>query len=213
MNAKRKATRDADRNLSPCRHLEPEFQSLVEIFVSGHDLRLPELQTSVRPVTVGMYSIAATHFWRWRFPNVEDHANDVVQEWWARMLAKGFAAYAHFGRGRPFYPYADCILRNLCRDIARQTGRHPCSTLDFGVYDRQEDPVGAAERNEVALDVRGALQRLSPHLKSAVILRYWDDLPAKEAAIREKTTVRAINMRVFKGRRLLRQMLSERGVS
>src|SRR5215813_14091182 len=52
-----------------------------------------------------------------------------------------------------------------------------------------------------------ALRRLSPAQRAAVVLHYEADLPVREVAVRMGTTVGAVKVHLFRGRRRLRELL------
>src|SRR5215813_8911828 len=52
-----------------------------------------------------------------------------------------------------------------------------------------------------------ALRQLSPAQRAAVVLHYEADLPVREVAVRMGTTVGAVKVHLFRGRRRLRELL------
>ena len=59
------------------------------------------------------------------------------------------------------------------------------------------------------LELLDALRELSPAQRAAVVLHYEADLPIKEVARLMRTTVGAVKVHLFRGRRKLRDLLGE----
>ena len=66
--------------------------------------------------------------------------------------------------------------------------------------------VGAAAGLEALVP---ALRELSPAQRAAVVLHYEADLPVRDVAEHMGTTVAAVKVHLFRGRRRLRELLSE----
>ena len=78
---------------------------------------------------------------------------------------------------------------------------------DAIVYDWAGDPVRAAENGELQDAIRQGLERLSPDLKTAVVLRDLQELTNEEASEIIGIGVAAFKSRVHRGRAMLRKNL------
>ena len=74
--------------------------------------------------------------------------------------------------------------------------------------DDSPNPAEVLEAKTDAAAVRAAVARLSPALREAVILRYFDELPEAEIAHALETTVGAVKVRLHAARRKLKEMLA-----
>jgi len=97
---------------------------------------------------------------------------DLYQETWLRVVR----AARRFERGRRFSTWLFQIAVNLCRDWRR---RPPLEPVDPAAADAR---AGAPAATDAALDARRLLAALPEAQRSAVILRYYHDLPEEEVA-------------------------------
>ena len=70
------------------------------------------------------------------------------------------------------------------------------------------DPIDELSRREQHARVADALQELDELTRSAVILRYYDDLSSKEIAELLQISPAAVDMRLSRGRQALKSILS-----
>jgi len=106
-----------------------------------------------------------------------DHAaaQDVTQE----VFVKVFRAAAQFRQDARLSTWLYRIVANACLDELRRRRR----VLLFGDMSPAIHPVvPAGESGEPDADVARAVSRLSPRLRMAVLLRYFDDLSYDEIA-------------------------------
>ena len=143
----------------------------------------------------------------------EQDANDLSQETFVRV-------YRHRERfdGSKFTTWLYTIASNLARNEYRRRARHPVVSLHAenpGAEGSLEDtlpaadsgPRTAAELQEQQEAVRAAVQQLPDDLREALILCEWQEMSAAEAATILQTTSRAIESRLYRARRLLRDQL------
>jgi RNA polymerase sigma-70 factor (ECF subfamily) len=144
----------------------------------------------------------------------EDDANDLAQETFARV----FRARASFRRGEKFSTWLYTIAANLARNHFRWRARHPNISLSAGTEDPEQslenilpakDPAPgeqalAAER---AAAVRKEVSRLAEDLREAVVLCEWEERTVAEAATILETTPKAIESRLYRARKQLRERL------
>lgn len=102
-----------------------------------------------------------------------------------------------FGEGRPFRPWLYTLATNQAIDTMRRNGRHQRPSLDrrhAGTSGESETslldmlatseraPVDSAEREELARLVRASVDALPEHLRSAIVLCYYQGLKYAEVA-------------------------------
>ena len=102
-------------------------------------------------------------------------AEDLYQETWLRAVR----AAGRFDPRRRFSTWLFPIAVNLCRDWQR---RAPPEPVDAASIDLVATGSGSAGATEAAIDVRRLLGVLPEAQRSAVILRYYHDLPEAEVA-------------------------------
>lgn len=144
----------------------------------------------------------------------ENDANDLAQETFARV----FLHRATFRPEAKFTSWLFTIAGNLARNHHRWRARHPNVSLE-APNSETEQPLGdtlpgegatpseAAVQHERARAVREAVSGLPTDLREAIILCEWQDLPVAEAAAILKTTVKAVESRLYRARHSLRETL------
>ena len=145
----------------------------------------------------------------------QDDANDLAQETFVRV----FQHRARFQPDAKFTTWLYTIAGNLARNHHRWRSRHPNVSLDAASGTTDEslgDALPAADLlpNEAAMNVeranavRAAVHALPEDLREAVILCEWQDLPVAEAAVVLHTTPKAVEARLYRARRRLREQLA-----
>jgi RNA polymerase sigma-70 factor (ECF subfamily) len=176
----------------------------MERLAQGHDAALNSLmERHSGPVFQFLY----------RMLGDEQDANDLAQETFVRV-------YRHRERfdGGKFTTWLYTIASNLARNEYRRRGRHPVVSLQAESADRDsclEDvlpspgagPREAAEAQEQQDGVRAAVQELPDELREAIVLCEWEDMSAADAAAVLQTTSRAIESRLYRARRRLKDRL------
>jgi RNA polymerase sigma-70 factor (ECF subfamily) len=144
----------------------------------------------------------------------EDDANDLAQETFARV----FRARASFRLDDKFSTWLYTIAANLARNHFRWRARHPNVSLDTATDDPDQslenilpakdappsDQTLAAER---AAAVRAEVSRLPEDLREATVLCEWEECSVAEAAAILETTPKAVESRLYRARKLLRERL------
>jgi len=144
----------------------------------------------------------------------EDDANDLAQETFARV----YRASASYRPGQRFSTWLYTIAGNLARNHHRWRARHPSvsfdapdettgGTLGDTLRSPQTGPHEAAVSAEQIEAVRRAVQDLPEDLREALVLCEWEDLPVAEAATALETTVKAVESRLYRARKTLRERL------
>lgn len=146
----------------------------------------------------------------------EDDANDLAQEAFVRV----FRAKARYRPSQRFSAWLYTIAANLARNQIRWRVRHPNISLDAETAepgrnlattlpDGSPSPIERAESAERALAVRRAVQELPVDLREALVLCEWEDLSLAEAAAILETSPKAVESRLYRARKLLREELKE----
>jgi RNA polymerase sigma-70 factor (ECF subfamily) len=143
----------------------------------------------------------------------EDDANDLAQETFVRI-------YRHrerFENGK-FTTWLYTIAGNLARNHYRWRSRHPAISLEAETDPAAghlsevlpSDAPGPAEdalQRERQQAVRQAISNLPADLREAVLLCEWESLAVAEAAKVLGTTPKAVESRLYRARKQLRELL------
>ena len=140
-----------------------------------------------------------------------DAAGDVVQE----SFLRAWQRLDELKDPRCFGTWLCGIARNLAIDAKRRS-KHvklsfdACTTEPVVIADERviADPVDELSRREQHARVADALQELDELTRSAVILRYYDDLSSKEIAELLQISPAAVDMRLSRGRQALKTILN-----
>jgi RNA polymerase sigma factor (sigma-70 family) len=171
----------------------------------GHDAALDEL--------MARHAGALFGFLR-RFVGDEGAANDLAQETFVRI----YRNCGDFKSGARFSPWLYTIAGNLARNHLRARSRRPEVSLEASsagapsVADRLRGTDGTPEehclRGEQQAEVRRAVAELPDDLREAVVLCELEDRSVAETASLLSTTVKAVESRLYRARRQLRERLS-----
>ena len=179
----------------------------MERLVAGHDAALNEL--------MGRHAGPVFRFLARMVAN-EDDANDLAQETFFRV----YRARASFRTSERFSTWLYTIAANLARNHFRWRGRHPNVSLEAET-DTPEQSLGsilpsdapppgeAALASERAAAVRAAVSRLPEDLREAIVLCEWEERSMAEAAAILGTTPKAIESRLYRARKILREQLRQ----
>ena len=148
-----------------------------------------------------------------RYVGDADAASDIVQQ----TFVSAWKALARYDRRRSFPVWLRAIAINKCRDLSR---RHAVRRLIFGQKDlespeaqRQADPAPGADEILLASGRRARLEaaiaRLPMSVKEPFILTCLDDLSQQATADLLGVSVKAVETRVYRARRILADMLSQ----
>jgi len=140
-----------------------------------------------------------------------DAAGDVVQE----SFLRAWQRLDELKDPRCFGTWLCGIARNLAIDAKRRS-KHvkfsfdACSAEPAMIADERlaPDPIDELSRREQQARVADALQELDELTRSAVILRYYDDLSSKEIAELLQISPAAVDMRLSRGRQALKSILN-----
>jgi RNA polymerase sigma-70 factor (ECF subfamily) len=173
--------------------------------VAGNDAALNSL--------MGRYSTPVFHF-LCRMLGDEDDANDLAQETFVR-------AYRHRDRFKPdakFSTWLFAIATNLARNHHRWRSRHPNVSLDATEENSDQTlgdrlpaagpaPDGALQAEERHAAVRAAVEGLPEDMREAIVLCEWEELAMAEAAEILGATPKAVENRLYRARKILRERL------
>jgi RNA polymerase sigma-70 factor (ECF subfamily) len=144
----------------------------------------------------------------------EEDANDLAQETFARV----FRARATFRINDRFSTWLYTIAANLARNHFRWRGRHPNISLDTATDEPGQTlenvlPANDAPPNEQTLAaertarVRAEVSRLPEDLREAIVLCEWEENSVAAAAAILETTPKAVESRLYRARKILRERL------
>jgi len=131
--------------------------------------------------------------------------DDLIQEALVRAIM-------HLGSLRDperFGAYLNEITRNLIFDLSRRD--RGFKELPDELSGRSCDPAEDAMRREAHARVAGALARLEAVDRQVVLLRHWADASYEEIARVLGLTVSAVQSRLFRARRELRERIGAAG--
>jgi RNA polymerase sigma-70 factor (ECF subfamily) len=174
---------------------------LMQRLASGEDLALNTLMSRWRE------RVAA-----FLLRMVGDHATamDLTQEAFVRL----YTSRHSYRPAAAFSTYLFHIAANLARSHARWKGRHPTVPLmdEEGVMihepaDPQPTPDAAAELKEKTALVNQAIAALPAELREALLLFTVEQMSHAEIAAALRCSVKAVEVRVYRARQMLRQML------
>jgi RNA polymerase sigma-70 factor (ECF subfamily) len=148
-----------------------------------------------------------------RYLGNEASARDAVQETFVRVYFKAPA----FRPRSTVKTWIYTIALNLCRDAARKLARQPGllsldepvgeSETPREVPDTGPSPDVEAEQEDQLDRLRAAIARLPDQLKSALVLFVLEQRSQKEVAEILGTTPKTVELRVFRAKTKLRELL------
>jgi len=139
----------------------------------------------------------------------EDKAADLAQETFIRAYEK----LDLFRPGNKFFSWLYAIGMNLARDFIRKNDKI-VYTLDDNTKPVLTDPVEKNQRNPFDEQIeishlQFALKKLAIKEREAIILRFGEDLQMKEIAVALDISVSGVKMRIHRGLKKLRELLSK----
>ena len=132
-------------------------------------------------------------------------AGDVVQE----AFVRAWRRLDGLAQASSFAPWLCGIVRNLCVDQKRRRRLAVCGIEEAnGEADgRARDPADEMGRRELSERVSAALDGLDETTRSAMVLRYYENLSSKEIGELLGLSSAAVDMRLMRGRQALKEKL------
>lgn len=177
----------------------------MERLAAGHDAALNDL--------MARHAAPVFHF-LCRMVGNEDDANDLAQETFVRV----FKSSKSFRANEKFATWLFAIAANLARNHFRWRRRHPNVSLETEAGNSEQTlggtlPASSPTPNESTLTaeraaaVRQAVAQLPDDLREAIVLCEWEERSVAEAAAILETTPKAVESRLYRARRRLRERL------
>ena len=145
---------------------------------------------------------------------------DWVDELSQETFVKVYTNASSFNIERKFSPWIYAIATNLCRNWRRWRNRHPSlsqsnpfpesETTDIlrNLQDTSETTIEKVEKTERHKAVKQAIASLPDHLKSTLILYYYQDLSYVEIAEAQNCSTRGVETRLYRAKKQLVARLS-----
>lgn len=157
-------------------------------------------------VLVGRYKAPLYGFIR-RYVGNADDAYDVLQD----TLVASWSALGRYDPSRSFSPWIRTVAMNKCRDFGR---RRTARRLVEGLFSRdsrgdvEQHVSGAEHRSEERLgELDRAIAGLPAKYKEPLLLATLEGLSHQETAERLRLTPKAVEMRVYRAKRLLESLI------
>lgn len=137
-------------------------------------------------------------------------ASDLAQESFVRVFRHRF----DFRGGSRFSTWLFTIATNLARNHLRWHSRHPELLLppenlaDLPGQVTEETPEKHAMARERITAVQEAISELPADMREALILSTWHEMSHEEIAQVQGTSAKAVELRVYRARKLLREKLA-----
>ena len=141
-----------------------------------------------------------------RYVQNESVARDLVQETFVRI----YQARERFDPAKSFSSWMFAIAANLCRNHQRWTRRHRETSLESVAESMDtEHPVRRIARTESQQRIADALAALPHSLRVSVLLYYFEDLSYAEISDITGCSVRGVESRLYRARKILQKLLGE----
>ena len=101
------------------------------------------------------------------------------------------------------------IARNVALDAGRKLRRQPAEPLADQQVPTMADPLAGMHQREQSDRIAAALQQLDDLSRSAVVLRYYENLSSREIGQLIGLSTAAVDMRLMRARKQLKQFLGD----
>ena len=152
----------------------------------------------------------------YRFTQDNEWVDELAQE----TFVKVYMNASRFDLNRKFSSWIYTIASNLCRNLLRWKSRRPCivqsidDTLDHPERDQSaledeesQPPSEIVAQEESCAQIRESIAELPDHLRTAVILYYYQGMAYGEIAEVLKCSVRGVETRLYRARKMLKQKI------
>ena len=133
-------------------------------------------------------------------------AEEAVQD----AFVRAHRSLPHYEERSRFGPWVFQILVNRCRTLGAQRRRRERTFVPFDGQSGATPAPGTVEL-QWQVDVQGALMRLAPDAREALLLKFVEDRSYEDMADLTGVGVSALKMRVKRAREQLREYLREDG--
>ena len=138
-------------------------------------------------------------------------ADDVV----SAAFLKAYDRIGSFDTHRPFGPWflrivvndASTAVASRDRDVSLEQGAGGETSFEDTIADQGPTLEELAEKADAQYAIGGALARLSPKQREAIVMHYYLELTAAEMVDRQGTTVGSVKRHLHDGRKRLRSIL------
>ena len=136
-------------------------------------------------------------------------AEDAAQE----IFLRAYLKLASYDRGRKFSTWLLAIASNYCIDLLRRRKATmvDLDDVEFLVESREPGPEQSAVEGEQRDVVAQVIDALPPAYRLPTVLRYYYDLPYDEIERITGLSEATVKTRLFRARRMIKEMLEERG--
>jgi RNA polymerase sigma factor (sigma-70 family) len=132
-------------------------------------------------------------------------AGDITQE----AFLRAWRRLADLSDEAKFGPWLCGIVRHLSADARRRGIVRHAIPLDMAGAADVAEPVSRLDRMEQADMINWALRQLDEISRTAVVLRYYENLSSAQIAELIDATPAAVDMRLSRARRTLRELLKQ----
>ena len=133
-------------------------------------------------------------------------AEEAVQD----AFVRAHRSLARYEERSQFGPWVFRILVNQCRTIGAKRRRRDRTFVPYGAESGSAAAIDTTEL-QWQVDVQGALMRLAPDAREALLLKFVEDRSYEDMAELTGVGVSALKMRVKRAREQLREYLREDG--
>lgn len=157
----------------------------------------------------------------YRYLQNETSTREIVQETFVRIFTKR----ERFNPDYPLSSWIFTIAANLCKNKARWHKRHPevsmetalgedgvdgkSKTLEDVLPSDAPEPGSVLEGDEELGALKAAVMSLPHDLRTAVLLHHYENLPYKEISRIVGCSVRGVETRLYRARKLLRNRMTQ----
>jgi RNA polymerase sigma-70 factor (ECF subfamily) len=177
--------------------MEPEDQELVHRACGGDDASFGLLVERYYPRLL-RYGV--------RMLGSRADAEEAVQD----AFVRAHRSLSRYEERAQFGPWMFRIVLNQCRTISAKRRRRDRTFVPF-TLEARDAPAPDATELRWETDVQGALMRLAPDAREALLLKFVEDRSYEDMADLTGVGVSALKMRVKRAREQLREFLREDG--
>jgi RNA polymerase sigma-70 factor (ECF subfamily) len=179
----------------------PELDSLIERCLNGDQAAWTDI---VRLYWRRVFNIA------YKFVGRHDEAEDLTQD----VFLKLFRSLGTFDRRANFSTWLISVSRNLCIDHYRSVRREreainpDVDVVQLPQPSREANALTALEERDRVTLVRAALERLTPSLRAAIVLRDLQELSYQDIATQLHLPEGTVKSRINRGRAELARQIA-----